>query len=117
MRGNSAVFSDWVAVARRSECGCSDCADPGIGFSKTAEQNPVLIKHMSRVRLEQFPLLVGVSRKSFIGKITGRDAKERLFGTAAAVAASVFKGANILRVHDVIPMKEVVSVAHAISTA
>ncbi len=111
-------FQTQVAVARRS--GVRDAQivlDPGIGFSKTAEQNLVLIKHMSRVRLEQFPLLVGVSRKSFIGKITGRDAKERLFGTAAAVAASVFNGANILRVHDVIPMKEVVSVAHAISTA
>jgi len=88
--------------------------DPGIGFSKTAEQNLRLINNLNRIRLASYPLLLGVSRKSFIGKITGADVKHRLLGTAGAVAACVMNGAEIVRIHDVEAMREVLSVVDAI---
>lgn len=88
--------------------------DPGIGFSKTADQNLQIVKNLRRVRFAEYPLLLGVSRKSFIGKITGADVENRLLGTAAAVAACVIYGANVLRVHDVKAMREVIAVVEAI---
>lgn len=91
--------------------------DPGIGFSKTAEQNLLLLKHLYQVHLQHYPLLLGVSRKSFIGKITRREADQRLMGTAAAVTAGILNGANIVRVHDVAQMREVLDVAVAIRSA
>ncbi len=91
--------------------------DPGIGFGKSAEDN---LKIMSR--LEEFkgfglPIVIGTSRKSFIGKILNRDIDERLEGTAATVAAAILKGANIVRVHDVKEMKRVVDMADAIKNS
>lgn len=91
--------------------------DPGIGFSKTAEQNLYLLKHLGRIRLNGYPLLLGVSRKSFIGKITGAEAGGRLMGTAGAVAAAVLNGADIVRVHDIKPLRDVVAVADAVRRA
>lgn len=88
--------------------------DPGIGFSKTAEQNLTLLKYQQQLNPEYRPLLAGVSRKSFLGKITGNDVSERLISTAAAVAISAYQGAHIVRVHDVREMREVVDVAAAI---
>ncbi len=89
--------------------------DPGLGFAKTAEQNLEILKHLEKFHSLKFPLLLGPSRKSFIGKITGREIGEREFGTAAVVALAVTKGVQILRVHDVKSMRDAVRMAHAIS--
>ncbi|WP_224962405.1 dihydropteroate synthase [Geomonas subterranea] len=88
--------------------------DPGLGFGKSVQGNLELIK-----RLEEFlplgrPILMGPSRKSFIGAITGRDGVERVFGTAAAVAMSIVHGATIVRVHDVAAMRDVALVTRAL---
>ncbi len=94
--------------------------DPGIGFAKTAEQNLQLINHLSGLQQLQFPILVGPSRKSFIGKVLeqevdAREAREaRLWGTAASVAMAIVRGANIIRVHDVGPMKQIARMTDAI---
>ena len=88
--------------------------DPGIGFGKTAEHNLELLNRLSEFRGIGVPLLVGVSRKSFIGKILDTPVESRLEGTAAAVAASILNGADIVRVHDVREMRRVALVADAI---
>ena len=89
--------------------------DPGIGFGKTLQHNLDLLANLHTfVRLE-FPVLVGPSRKGFIGQLTHHAVEARAWGTAAAVALAVEQGANILRVHDVGPMNDVVRVAGAIA--
>lgn len=89
--------------------------DPGIGFGKLPEHNLEIIKNLKEFSKLNKPILVGVSRKSFIGKILNEPSPEkRLEGTAAAVAISVINGANIVRVHDVGFMAKVVKVADAI---
>jgi len=75
--------------------------DPGIGFSKTAEHSVMLLKGLKEIVSMGFPVVMGTSRKSFIGKITGRSVEERLPGTLASVAFSFAQGARIFRVHDV----------------
>ncbi len=91
--------------------------DPGIGFGKTLEHNLQLLARLGEfVELGQ-PLLIGVSRKSFISKVLGVEAEERIWGAAAAVAWSVAHGANIVRVHDVAEMKQVVAMTDAIRRA
>lgn len=93
----------------------SIAVDPGIGFGKDAAGNLLILKRLSELSGLGFPVLVGTSRKSFIGKVLGRDPEsERLFGTAATVALSVAGGAKILRVHDVRAMRDVADVANAI---
>ncbi len=89
--------------------------DPGIGFGKTADHNLVLLQKLGRfVDLNQ-PVVVGTSRKAFIGRITGEsEPAQRDFGTAATVAWSVTNGASVVRVHDVGPMNKVVRVIRAI---
>lgn len=93
------------------------CLDIGIGFSKTFEQNLELIAKMDKLCKEfsKFPMLVGNSRKSFIGKILGEDLPEkRLNGSLAANVLAVWNGANIIRVHDVKETVEALKVAEAI---
>lgn len=89
--------------------------DPGIGFGKLPEHNLQIIKNLKEFALLGKPILIGVSRKSFIGKILN-DAlpEERLEGTAAAVAVSIINGANIVRVHDVDYISKIVKVVDAI---
>src|SRR5262249_47144441 len=82
--------------------------DPGIGFGKTLEQNLAIINHLDRFESFGLPLIVGTSRKSFIGKLTGRAEGDRLLGTAATVTAAILRGAHLIRVHDV---KDIVDVA------
>jgi len=91
--------------------------DPGIGFAKDAGGNLELLKRLKEFTGLGLPLLVGTSRKSFIGRALGRDADDRLFGTAATVALAVANGASILRVHDVAAMRDVADMAHAIMTS
>ena len=93
--------------------------DPGIGFAKTQAQNLELLRRFSELRnlegLGGFPWVVGASRKGFIGKITGvEEARERKWGTATTVAAAIQGGADVVRVHDVREMGEVVAMADAI---
>ncbi|MBN1864955.1 MAG: dihydropteroate synthase [Victivallales bacterium] len=90
--------------------------DPGIGFAKNKEQNILLIKHISRFSDLGYPLLVGPSRKSFIGEITGqRDPAKRAWGTAGAVAWLAFRQVAFVRVHDVGQMRDVISVVEGFS--
>ncbi len=88
--------------------------DPGIGFGKRIEHNLEIIKHLQEFKRFGYPVLVGLSRKSFIGKIMDLPTDQRLEGTAAAVAVAVMNGANIVRVHDVKKMKRVAQVVDAI---
>jgi dihydropteroate synthase len=88
--------------------------DPGIGFAKQYQQSIEIIRHLDRFEILDLPLLVGVSRKSFIGKILNQpDPERRLWGTSAACCAAIARGADILRVHDVAEMVDVSRVADA----
>ena len=91
--------------------------DPGIGFGKSSEDNVKILKHLSEFRVLGRPIVTGVSRKAFIGKISGGGTLERLEGTAAAVTAAIMNGSNIVRIHDVKSMKKVVAIADAIVRA
>ena len=88
--------------------------DPGIGFGKTLEQNLAIINHLDRFESFGLPLMIGTSRKSFIGRLTGREPSDRLLGTAASVAAAIIRGAHIVRVHDVAQILDVVRVTDAL---
>lgn len=95
----------------------SIAVDPGIGFGKTLEHNLKLIGSLRRFKVLDKPVLIGVSRKSFIGRILDLDAEERLEGSLAAGVAGVINGADILRVHDVRATVRAVRIAHAIREA
>jgi dihydropteroate synthase len=89
--------------------------DPGIGFAKKYAQNLEILRQLSAFQALGCPLLVGVSRKSFIGHILNQpDPKQRVWGTAAACCAAIAGGADVLRVHDIAEMKQVSRVADAI---
>ncbi len=89
--------------------------DPGIGFGKTLEHNLLLLKNIDKFVDTDYRVLVGTSRKSFIGGITGRkNPAERIYGTAATVALCVAAGVSIVRVHDVAEMMNVVKITNAI---
>ncbi|MBW4639831.1 MAG: dihydropteroate synthase [Gloeocapsa sp. UFS-A4-WI-NPMV-4B04] len=89
--------------------------DPGIGFAKNHEQNLEILRRLSVFSPLNCPILIGVSHKSFIGRILNQpDPKARVWGTAAACCAAIASGANILRVHDVKEMRDVCLVADAI---
>ncbi|HEY9288649.1 MAG TPA: dihydropteroate synthase [Candidatus Dormibacteraeota bacterium] len=88
--------------------------DPGIGFGKTPKENIEIIRRLPELRQLGYPVLVGPSRKSFIGKTLDLPVDERLEGTAAAVTLAISKGADIVRVHDVKAMVRVARMADAI---
>lgn len=88
--------------------------DPGIGFGKTVEDNLKILNRLAFLEKFRLPVLVGTSRKSFIGKILEVDAEDRLWGTAASVAVAVLRGAHIVRVHDVKEMRMVAAVTDAL---
>lgn len=89
--------------------------DPGVGFGKTLSHNLALLRAIPRLVALGQPVLVGTSRKSFLGHITGRPVEERLMATAGAVAATIALGAHIVRVHDVAPLRDAITVADAIA--
>jgi len=98
--------------ASRRTRSCSIC----IGFGKTVRHNCRLLRRLDALVALGYPVLVGVSRKHFIGQLLGgRPVEERLFGTAAAVALAVAAGARLLRVHDVAALRDVVAVAEAVA--
>jgi len=88
--------------------------DPGIGFGKTLEHNLEILRRFEEFRMLGFPTLVGTSRKSFIGALSGAEVDKRLPGTIASISAAVLKGANIVRVHDVAEAKQAIQVVDAI---
>jgi dihydropteroate synthase len=90
--------------------------DPGIGFGKTTEHNLLLLRNIDKFVATGYRVLVGTSRKRFIGRITGKDKPaDRIFGTAATVALCAAAGVSIVRVHDVAEMVDVVKVANTIN--
>lgn len=108
----SVFFEERLAYAE--EQGIADrqiVLDPGIGFGKLPVHNLTLLAHLQKFTELGVPVLVGVSRKAFLGGIVDRPVEDRLWATAAAVALAVERGASILRVHDVQAMKDVVLVA------
>ena len=91
--------------------------DPGLGFGKTAADNMRLIRYLREFRILGRPILVGASRKAFIGRVTGGTPVERDEGTAAAVTAAILNGGQVIRVHDVPMMKKVATMADALLRA
>src|SRR5207302_2609001 len=88
--------------------------DPGIGFGKTADHNWEVMRRLEELRELGQPLLIGTSRKSFIGKLLDLPVTDRVEGTAATVAAAIMRGADIVRVHDVRVMTRVAAVTDRI---
>jgi dihydropteroate synthase len=91
--------------------------DPGFGFAKTQEQNLSLFKHLDGLHMLGRPLMVGVSRKSMIGAVLGREANDRLSGSLALAALATTCGVGILRVHDVAETLDVVRMVRAVMAA
>jgi len=91
--------------------------DPGIGFGKTVEDSLLIIKNLYEFRVLGKPILLGTSRKSFIGKILSAEAGDRLEGTLSSIAIGVLNGAHIIRSHDVLQAKKAIAVADAIRLA
>lgn len=108
---------DSIRIARKA--GIRDSAivlDPGIGFSKTVVHNYKLIKELNEIRSLGFPVLLGPSRKSFIGKTLGRKVYERLPGTLGAIASGIYHNADIVRVHDVKEVNDFLTMIKKIET-
>lgn len=91
--------------------------DPGIGFGKTVEDNLLVIKNLSEFRVLGKPILLGTSRKSFVGKILNADVGERIEGSLASISIGVLNGAHIIRCHDVPQAKRAIAVADAVRVA
>lgn len=105
-------------IAKARMAGIEDIIiDPGIGFGKTTQHNLQIINRLREFTELKCPILIGTSRKSFIGNITGSNVSERLEGTLASVAIAVMNGANIVRVHDVKECKRAVQIADAVRNA
>jgi len=90
--------------------------DPGIGFGKNKEHNLKILKNLRELKILGRPILVGVSRKSFLGEILNAGPKERIFGTVSACSLAAGNGANMVRVHDVKPLKQVLSVLNTVNS-
>jgi len=109
-----AELAERLAHARAAGC-YETWVDPGFGFGKRLEHNIALLRALPALHARlDVPMMVGVSRKAFIGQVTGKPAGERVFGTAAAVTAAVMGGAAAVRVHDVAEMLDVVRMAEAL---
>ncbi len=91
--------------------------DPGIGFGEAVGHNLLILKHLCEFEVLGRPIVLGTSRKGFVGALLDRDVEDRLVGTLATVAISVWNGADILRVHDVQETREVLTIVRAIKEA
>jgi dihydropteroate synthase len=115
----TAYFHEGIQIAR--DAGIPDdmiILDPGIGFGKTVEHNLEIIRRLKDFEGFEKPILLGPSRKAFIGKLLGDvPTSERLEGTASAIAIGIFNGANIIRVHDVKEMVRVAKVADGVKSS
>jgi dihydropteroate synthase len=108
-------------LAARMECAIGEGVaeeriwlDPGIGFGKTLEHNLELLRRLGELRELGRPLVIGTSRKSFIGRVDGSDVEDRIGGTIASSVLAAVEGADVLRVHDVAEMAQAMRVAEAI---
>ena len=112
------VYRDVVAAVERCRsAGIADqriVVDPGFGFGKTLEHNLAMFRRLSELSVEDLPLLVGVSRKTMLGAITGRPVGQRQMASVAAALVAAQKGAKILRVHDVAATRDALAVWSAI---
>jgi dihydropteroate synthase len=108
-----------VEAAARAEaqgiCGDRIVLDPGIGFGKSPEDNVRILNRLAEICSRGYPVLVGLSRKTFIGELTGRTAEERLAGTLGASAFCFMRGASIFRVHDVRETADMVKVLFSLA--
>lgn len=107
MRERAACVAEGIAAE-------SIALDPGLGFGKGHEHNLALLKHLSHIAALGSPLLVGVSRKSLIGRVLGRPALERLYGGLGLAAWAVSMGARVLRTHDVAPTRDAIRMVGAV---
>ena len=108
-----------AAVSKASENGIPEesiIIDPGIGFGKTVEDNCRILNRLSFLESFDLPVLVGTSRKSFLGGILDIPAQDRIWGSAASVAVAIMRGAHIVRLHDVAEMNQVAQITDAILT-
>jgi dihydropteroate synthase len=124
-----ATYGDLVLDVRRELAVAARCADaggvsperivvdPGLGFAKTPEQNLQLLRELAALTVLGFPIMVGPSRKRFLGEVTGRDVHGRDLATAAACVCAYLGGASLFRVHAVEPTREALTVAHAVWSA
>ena len=118
VREVSEYFSERIALAAGQGIAVEQIIlDVGIGFGKRTVDNLMLIKHLAAFRKFDRPLLVGSSRKRFIGELTGESADRRIDGSLAVAALAVFNGANIIRTHDVAQTKRAVVMAAAVREA
>jgi dihydropteroate synthase len=90
--------------------------DPGFGFGKNLEHNMTLLRHLTELVADGPPVLVGLSRKSTVGKLTGRESGERLYGSVALAVIAALKGARIIRAHDVAATVDALKVAAAVAS-
>jgi dihydropteroate synthase len=88
--------------------------DPGIGFGKTADQNLAVLRALDRLVALGFPTLLGASRKTTIGKLTGRPPAERIYGSVAVAALAIRAGVDVIRAHDVAAARDAAAVADAV---
>jgi dihydropteroate synthase len=114
IRDLQAIANNAIRAGVRAE---NIILDPGIGFGKTVNQNLQLINCLDRVKAIGYPILIGPSRKSFIGKTLNLPVEERLEGTTAAIALGIVRGADIIRVHDVRSMARVAAMTDALLRA
>jgi dihydropteroate synthase len=108
------------ALARALQAGVAEdriALDPGLGFAKAAEQNLLLLRRLGELTQLGRPLLVGASRKSFLGKLSGKPAPERVVGSLAAAVVAAQRGASIVRAHDVAATREALSVVDAVRSS
>lgn len=108
-----------IAVDKAMKSGISKgkiMIDPGIGFGKTLENNCKILNQLSRLDSFNLPIVVGTSRKSFIGDLLDLPVQDRLLGSAASVVVSIMRGAHIVRVHDVEEMCQVAQITDAVAT-
>jgi dihydropteroate synthase len=112
------IFTEFESMLKRvRNAGIRDekvILDPGIGFGKNVEQNLEIIRRLREFRSLGSPILIGTSRKGFIGSITGGQPDQRLEGSLASAIISVRNGANIVRVHDVLEMVRALAIVNAI---
>jgi dihydropteroate synthase len=92
------------------------CLDPGIGFAKSLEQNLELISRIGELRSLGTAVMVGASRKSFIGRLTGEEVEDRMPGSIGAAVAAALKGADMVRVHDVAETVQAMAVVYAVES-
>ena len=117
-RDVSSFLTERMRVAEQAGvCADNIILDPGFGFGKSVEHNYQLLATLEQLHILGHPLLVGVSRKSMLGAVTGRDVNERLPASLAAATISALKGASILRVHDVRETVDAVRIVTAVKEA